>query len=64
MDKPKRFSLPARVLGAVCALGVLFSLIVFAVAGVGVVSGVVLAASLTGLVVPAVVAAELLLVTF
>ncbi len=56
MRKEKRFSLPARILGGVCALGLIGALTVFAIAGLGMVSGVVLAASLTGLAVPCVLA--------
>jgi hypothetical protein len=61
MKQDKRFSLAARVVGGVCALGVIAVLIVFAVAGFGLISGLMLAASLTGLFVPAVVAGGSLL---
>lgn len=61
MKQDKRFSLAARVVGGVCALGVIGVLIVFAVAGFGLISGLMLAASLTGLFVPAVVAGGSLL---
>jgi hypothetical protein len=61
MRRDKRFSLPARILGGVCTLGVVGALIVFAISGIGLISGMVLAASVAGMVVPCVTAGASLL---
>jgi hypothetical protein len=61
MTKAKRFSLLARITGGVCTLLIIGVLVVFATYGMGIASGVVLAASVTGLVVPCVLAGDSLL---
>jgi hypothetical protein len=54
MRRDKRFSLPARILGGFCTLGAIGVLFVFAISGIGLISGMVLAASVAGVVVPCV----------
>lgn len=61
MSKEKRFSLAVRILGGLCIALFIGVMVVFATAGFGLVSGALLVASLTGLVVPCVSAGESLL---
>lgn len=61
MKKEKRFSLAARVVGGLSTVLFIGVLLVLATSGLGIASGVLLAASLTGLVVPCAMAGESLL---
>lgn len=54
--KEKRFSPAARLLGGFCALALIGVLIIVALAGFGLFTGAVLAASVSGLAVPCVMA--------
>jgi hypothetical protein len=61
MNKEKRFSPAVRVLGGLSVVLLVGVLVVVSASGFGVVSGIVLTASLAGLVVPCVTAGDSLL---
>jgi hypothetical protein len=58
MSEVKRFSLAVRIVGGLSVVLLVGALIVFVASGVGLVSGIVLTASLAGLVVPCVLAGD------